>query len=79
ALVRITAQSERTMQFQATTRSARAKLGILLEMGSDFFKQTPQYKNHLRVVFVLWTRTARKLLYVRGDSNSGSIFFLLKK
>ncbi len=41
ALVRITAQSERTMQFQATTRSARAKLGILLEMGSDFFKQTP--------------------------------------
>ena len=43
ALVRITAQSERTMQFQATTRSARAKLGILLEMGSDFFKQTPHF------------------------------------
>jgi hypothetical protein len=41
ALVRITAESERTRQFQATTRSARAKLGILLEMGSDFFKQTP--------------------------------------
>ncbi|MEX0877873.1 MAG: hypothetical protein WDZ40_03375, partial [Candidatus Spechtbacterales bacterium] len=36
------AQSERTMQFQATTRSARAKLRILLEMGSDFFKQTPR-------------------------------------
>ncbi len=36
------AQSERTMQFQATTRSARAKLGVLLEMGSNFFKQTPQ-------------------------------------
>ena len=42
ALVRITTQSERTRQFQATTRSARAKLGILLEMGSNFFKQTPQ-------------------------------------
>ena len=41
ALVRITTQSERTMQFQATTRSARAKLGVLLEMGSNFFKQTP--------------------------------------
>jgi len=37
------AQSERTMQFQATTRSARAKLGVLLEMGSDFFKQTPPH------------------------------------
>ena len=43
ALVRITAESERTRQFQATTRSARAKLGILLEMGSDFFKQTPPF------------------------------------
>jgi len=41
ALVRITTQSERTRQFQATTRSARAKLGVLLEMGSNFFKQTP--------------------------------------
>src|SRR3989344_5616253 len=42
ALVRITTQSERTRQFQATTRSARAKLvRVLLEMGSDFFKQTP--------------------------------------
>src|SRR3989344_818270 len=41
ALVRITTQSERTRQFQATTRSARAKSGILLEMGSNFFKQTP--------------------------------------
>jgi hypothetical protein len=29
------------MQFQATTRSARAKSGVLLEMGSNFFKQTP--------------------------------------
>jgi hypothetical protein len=35
------AQSERTIQSKATTRSARAKLGVLLEMGSDFFKQTP--------------------------------------
>jgi hypothetical protein len=35
------AESERTFQSKATTRSARAKLGILLEMGSDFFKQTP--------------------------------------
>ena len=35
------AQSERTPEFQVTTRSARAKLGILLEVGSDFFKQTP--------------------------------------
>jgi hypothetical protein len=37
------AQSERTQEFQATTRSARAKLGVLLEMGSDFFKQTPPH------------------------------------
>ena len=44
ALVHITAQSERTRQFQATTRSARAKLGVLLEMGSNFFKQTPQFR-----------------------------------
>gem|GEM_PF-2320649 len=35
------AQSERTIKFQATTHAERAKLGILLEMGSDFFKQTP--------------------------------------
>jgi hypothetical protein len=35
-------ESERTLQFRAATRSARTKLGILLEMGSDFFKQTPQ-------------------------------------
>ena len=41
ALVRFPTQSERTMQFQATTRSARAKSGVLLEMGSNFFKQTP--------------------------------------
>ena len=42
ALVRITTQSERTRQFQATTRSARAKsVRVLLEMGSNFFKQTP--------------------------------------
>ena len=38
------AQSERTIEFQATTRSARATLvGILLEMSSDFFKQTPPH------------------------------------
>jgi hypothetical protein len=37
------AQSERTIQSRAITRFARATLvGILLEMGSDFFKQTPQ-------------------------------------
>ena len=42
ALVRITTQSGRTSQFQATTRSARAKLvRVLFEMGSNFFKQTP--------------------------------------
>jgi hypothetical protein len=41
ALVRITTQSERTMQFQATTHAERAKSGVLLEMGSNFFKQTP--------------------------------------
>jgi len=42
ALVLITMQSERTRQFQATTRSARAKsVRVLLEMGSNFFKQTP--------------------------------------
>jgi len=35
------AQSERTIQFRATTHAERAKLGVLLEMGSDFFKQTP--------------------------------------
>jgi len=43
-LVRFPTQSERTMQFQATTRSARAKSGVLLEMGSNFFKQTPLTK-----------------------------------
>jgi hypothetical protein len=42
ALVHITTQSKRTMQFRATTRSARAKsVRVLLEMGSNFFKQTP--------------------------------------
>ena len=42
ALVRITTQSERTMQFQATTHAERAKsVRVLLEMGSNFFKQTP--------------------------------------
>ena len=41
ALIRITTQSERTRQFQATTRSARAESWVLLEMGSNFFKQTP--------------------------------------
>jgi len=29
------------MQSKATTHAERAKLGVLLEMGSDFFKQTP--------------------------------------
>jgi len=33
---------ERAIQFRITTRSARAKSGVLLEMGSNFFKQTPQ-------------------------------------
>ena len=32
---------ERTIQFRATTRSARAKSRVLLEMGSNSFKQTP--------------------------------------
>lgn len=41
ALVRISTQSERTMQLQATTHAERAKSGVLLEMGSNFFKQTP--------------------------------------
>ena len=41
ALYRFTTQSGRTRQFQVTTRSARAKSGVLLEMGSNFFKQTP--------------------------------------
>src|SRR3989344_3863985 len=49
ALVRITAQSERTRQFQVTTRSARAKLGVLLEMGSNFFKQTPPKLISIRI------------------------------
>ena len=41
-MVRITAQSEHTRQFQVTTHAERAKLGVLLEiMGSNFFKQTP--------------------------------------
>ncbi len=39
-------QSERTIHFGVTTRSARAKLGVLLKMGSDFFKQTPQRKEN---------------------------------
>ena len=48
------AQSERTIEFQATTRSAHAKLGILLEMGSDFFKQTPPgYKPRFKNASVL--------------------------
>jgi len=54
ALVRITTQSERTRQFQATTRSARAKLvRVLLEMSSNFFKQTPQeiFEEVLRYTF----------------------------
>jgi len=42
------AQSERTIQSRVTTRSARATLvGILLEVGSDFFKQTPPTRLHL--------------------------------
>jgi len=40
------AQSERTIQIQATTHVERAKLGVLLEMGSDFFKQTPPHIKH---------------------------------
>ena len=49
ALVRFPTQSERTMQFQATTRSARAKSGVLLEMGSNFFKQTPPKLISIRI------------------------------
>jgi hypothetical protein len=50
------AQSERTQEFQATTRSARAKLGVLLEMGSDFFKQTPQKLQSQQLYFFLGCR-----------------------
>src|SRR3989338_649600 len=50
ALVCITTQSERARQFQATTRSARAKLvRVLLEMGSNFFKQTPPKLISIRI------------------------------
>ncbi len=50
ALARFTMQSERTRQFQATTRSARAKLvRVLLEMGSNFFKQTPPKLISIRI------------------------------
>jgi len=35
-IVRFTTQSERTIQFQATARSARTKSGVLLEMSSNF-------------------------------------------
>ena len=46
ALVRITAQSERMRQFQATTRSARASvakiLRILLVQCSHFVQKTPR-------------------------------------
>ena len=50
ALVRFTTQSERTRQFQATTRSARAKsVRVLLEMGSNFFKQTPPKLIYIRI------------------------------
>ena len=52
------AQSERTMQSKATTRSARAKLGILLEMGSDFFKQTPPHLICFRIAQARATRLA---------------------
>ena len=62
------AQSERTIEFQATTRSARATLvGVLLEMGSDFFKQTPQTKQNPRVGFLFWLRT--ELERERGREN----------
>ena len=63
-LVHILTQSERTRQFRATTRSARAKsVRVLFEMGSNFLKQTPQIKNtsFKAGVFNLWTR---------GESNS---------
>ena len=50
------AQSERTIQFQATTRSARATLvGVLLEMGSDFFKQTPHISAATLIRASRWT------------------------
>src|SRR3989344_235967 len=50
ALVRFTTQSERTMQFRASTRSARAKsVRVLLEMGSNFFKQTPPNLISIRI------------------------------
>ena len=44
AFLRFTTQSERTERFQATTRSVRAKsVRVLLEMGFNFFKQTPPH------------------------------------
>ncbi|MGC9602604.1 MAG: hypothetical protein ABSE76_02605 [Minisyncoccia bacterium] len=50
ALVRITTQSERTRQFQATTHAERAKsVRVLLEMGSNFFKQTPPKLISIRI------------------------------
>ena len=33
---------ERTRQFQVTTRSARASVGVLLKKGSDFVQKGPQ-------------------------------------
>src|SRR3989338_3300709 len=49
ALGRITTQSERTIQFRATTHAERAKSGVLLEMGSNFFKQTPPKLISIRI------------------------------
>ena len=59
ALYRFTTQSGRTRQFQVTTRSARAKSGVLLEMGSNFFKQTP-HKNTKRPFFLATSDSASK-------------------
>src|SRR3989344_5741401 len=62
ALVRFPTQSEHTGQFQATTRSARAKSGVLLEMGSDFFKQTPP-RGTIELIFNRFPHRKRLVIY----------------
>ncbi len=72
ALVRFTMQSERTRQFQATTRSARVKSGVLLEMGSNFFKQTP----HSFTKLLKGECSSFISLFVRGSNISGTLRYL---
>ena len=80
ALVRITAQSERTRQFQATTRSARAKWVRAkvntsppdvqirtLKNGSNFGTPPPQSRSEARAL----RRRASKLLCSREGFEDG--------